>query len=160
MVVLKVWLWEVATGRLETKVSHSGEDSLTCASWAPDGRRLAVVSKEKCREGSSIVESYTHHSHREATGASCISVTLMAQFSTGSHQISSPFSLSIHNPSSWQIIFPTEHSQSSSWEGVRVQCLAYRADGRHILAADTHHRVRLIQSPTSFSYISYIFQVV
>ena len=100
MVVLKVWLWEVATGRLETKVSHSGEDSLTCASWAPDGRRLAVVSKEKCREGSSIVESYTHHSHREATGASCISVTLMAQFSTGSHQISSPFSLSIHNPSS------------------------------------------------------------
>ena len=91
MVVLKVWLWEVATGRLETKVSHSGEDSLTCASWAPDGRRLAVVSKEKCREGSSIVESYTHHSHREATGASCISVTLMAQFSTGSRQISSPF---------------------------------------------------------------------
>ena len=26
-----------------------------------------------------------------------------------------------------------------------MQCLAYRADGRHILAADTHHRVRLIQ---------------
>ena len=60
MVVLKVWLWEVATGRLETKVSHSGEDSLTCASWAPDGRRLAVVSKEKCREGSSIVEPTIH----------------------------------------------------------------------------------------------------
>ena len=80
MVALKVWLWEVATGRLETKViieigchhylyhpmisnhmlylefhctnlvsvkvSHSGEDSLTCASWAPDGRRLAVVRKD------------------------------------------------------------------------------------------------------------------
>jgi hypothetical protein len=29
-----------------------------------------------------------------------------------------------------------------SWEGVRVQCLNYRADGKHILAADTHHRVR------------------
>ena len=35
-----VWTWCV-------KVSHSGEDSLTCASWAPDGRRLAVVSKEQ-----------------------------------------------------------------------------------------------------------------
>ena len=33
-----------------------------------------------------------------------------------------------------------------------MQCLAYRADGRHILAADTHHRVRLIVF--TFSFIS------
>ena len=31
---------------------------------------------------------------------------------------------------------------SDSWEGVRVQAMAYRADGRRILAADTHHRIR------------------
>ena len=38
-----------------------------------------------------------------------------------------------------------------SWEGVRVQCLAYRADGRHILAADTLHRVRLMwKSPLTW----------
>lgn len=29
-----------------------------------------------------------------------------------------------------------------SWEGVRVQCLGYRADGKTVLAADTHHRIR------------------
>ena len=29
-----------------------------------------------------------------------------------------------------------------SWEGVRVQGLAYRGDGKQILAADTHHRIR------------------
>ncbi|XP_076063985.1 WD repeat-containing protein 26-like isoform X2 [Oratosquilla oratoria] len=29
-----------------------------------------------------------------------------------------------------------------SWEGVRVQCLAYRADGKCVLASDTHHRIR------------------
>ncbi|KPM11136.1 WD repeat-containing protein 26-like protein [Sarcoptes scabiei] len=29
-----------------------------------------------------------------------------------------------------------------SWEGVRVQSLAYKSDGRTILAADTHHRIR------------------
>ena len=31
-----------------------------------------------------------------------------------------------------------------------MQCLAYRADGRHILAADTHHRVRLIHIVFTF----------
>lgn len=29
-----------------------------------------------------------------------------------------------------------------TWEGVRVQCLAYRKDGKQVLAADTHHRIR------------------
>ncbi|XP_021957244.1 WD repeat-containing protein 26 [Folsomia candida] len=29
-----------------------------------------------------------------------------------------------------------------SWEGVRVQCLGYRGDGKTVLAADTHHRIR------------------
>jgi sugar lactone lactonase YvrE len=29
-----------------------------------------------------------------------------------------------------------------SWEGVRVQALAWKADGKTVLAADTHHRIR------------------
>lgn len=29
-----------------------------------------------------------------------------------------------------------------SWEGVRVQCLAYKNDGKTVLAADTHYRIR------------------
>lgn len=29
-----------------------------------------------------------------------------------------------------------------SWEGVRVQCLAYAKDGKSVLASDTHHRIR------------------
>nr|XP_027199303.1 WD repeat-containing protein 26-like [Dermatophagoides pteronyssinus] len=29
-----------------------------------------------------------------------------------------------------------------SWEGVRVMCLAYKNDGKTVLAADTHHRIR------------------
>lgn len=85
----EVWLWEVSTGRLETKVSHSGEDSLTCVSWSPDGRRLAV--------GGNRGQFYQCDTHGTVL---------------------------------------------DSWEGVRVQCLAYRADGKNILAADTHHRVR------------------
>ena len=29
-----------------------------------------------------------------------------------------------------------------SWEGVRVQCVGCQADGKNVLAADTHHRIR------------------
>lgn len=29
-----------------------------------------------------------------------------------------------------------------SWEGVRVSCLWCRDDGKTVLAADTHHRIR------------------
>lgn len=29
-----------------------------------------------------------------------------------------------------------------SWEGVRVNGLWYRSDGKTILAADSHHRIR------------------
>jgi sugar lactone lactonase YvrE len=29
-----------------------------------------------------------------------------------------------------------------SWEGVRVQALAWKTDGKTVLAADTHHRIR------------------
>jgi len=85
----EVWVWEVASGRLETKVSHSGDDSLTCVSWSPDGRRLTV--------GGNRGQFYQCDTHGTVL---------------------------------------------DSWEGVRVQCLAYRADGRHILAADTHNRIR------------------
>jgi len=84
-----VWLWDVNSGRLESKVSHSGEDSLTCVSWAPDGRRLACGGER-------------------------------GQF----YQCD------------------TQGTVLDSWEGVRVQSLAYRADGKQILAADTHHRIR------------------
>ena len=29
-----------------------------------------------------------------------------------------------------------------SWEGVRVKCLWCRSDGKTVLAADSHHRIR------------------
>jgi len=85
----EVWVWDITTGRVEGKVSHSGEDSLTCCAWSPDGRRLSV--------GGNRGQFYQTDSHGTVT---------------------------------------------DSWEGVRVQCLTYRSDGRHILAADTHHRLR------------------
>ena len=84
------------------QVSHSGEDSLTCVSWAPDGRRLACGGQR-------------------------------GQF----YQCD------------------TQGTVLDSWEGVRVQSLAYRADGKQILAADTHHRIRRsVQHPRPSIHLS------
>ncbi|XP_023320596.1 WD repeat-containing protein 26-like [Eurytemora carolleeae] len=84
-----VYIWDIAGGRIENKISHTQEDSLTTVSWSPDGTRLAA--------GGSRGQFYQFDSHGNI---------------------------------------------NNSWEGVRVQALAYRSDGKHILAADTHHRLR------------------
>jgi len=85
----EVWIWDVPLGRLETKVSHSNEDSLTWVCWSPDGKRLIC--------GGNKGQFYQCDNHGTVL---------------------------------------------DSWEGVRVQGLAYRQDGKQILAADTHHRIR------------------
>ena len=36
----EIHLWNVDTGLLEGKISHSTEDSLTTVSWSPDGRKI------------------------------------------------------------------------------------------------------------------------
>ncbi len=40
------------------------------------------------------------------------------------------------------ILKDLEGNVLESWEGVRVQALAWKADGKTVLAADTHHRIR------------------
>lgn len=88
-VAFQVVIWNVDSGTLEAKISHSSEDSLTTVCWSPDGTKLAC--------GGAKGNFY----QTDAKGV-----------------------------------------VSDSWEGVRVQCLAYRADSRSVLAADTHNRIR------------------
>ncbi|XP_024136670.1 WD repeat-containing protein 26, partial [Oryzias melastigma] len=38
----ELWLWNVQTGELRTKMSQSHEDSLTCVAWNPDGKRFVT----------------------------------------------------------------------------------------------------------------------
>jgi len=37
----EVYVWNVDSGALEFKISHSSEDSLTTVAWSPDGRKIA-----------------------------------------------------------------------------------------------------------------------
>ncbi|KAI1302344.1 WD repeat-containing protein 26 [Halotydeus destructor] len=84
-----VWVWNVRTGELRTKMNNSTEDSLTSCAWHKDGKKFAC--------GGTRGQFYQ-----------C----------------------------------DLDGNLLDSWEGVRVQCLAYRKDGKHILAADTHNRIR------------------
>lgn len=85
----ELWVWQVETGQLRTKLSHASEDSLTSCAWHPDGRRFVAGG---CR----------------------------GQF----------------------YLCDLEGNVLESWEGVRVQALAWKTDGKTVLAADTHHRIR------------------
>lgn len=84
-----LWIWDVEHEKLVTKVSHSTDDSLTCAAFNKDGTRFV-------------------------TGGT------RGQF----------------------YLVDLDGTVHDHWEGVRVNGLAFRADNKTILAADTHYRIR------------------
>lgn len=84
-----LWIWDVEQEKLITKVSHSTDDSLTCAAFNKDGTRFV-------------------------TGGT------RGQF----------------------YLVDLDGTVHDNWEGVRVNGLAFRADNKTILAADTHYRIR------------------
>uniref|UniRef100_A0A674MN12 WD repeat-containing protein 26 n=1 Tax=Takifugu rubripes TaxID=31033 RepID=A0A674MN12_TAKRU len=85
----ELWIWNIQTGELRTKMSQSHEDSLTSVAWNPDGKRFVTGGQRgqfyQCDLDGNLLDS---------------------------------------------------------WEGVRVQCLWCLSDGRTVLAADTHQRIR------------------
>ncbi|CAG2106775.1 unnamed protein product, partial [Medioppia subpectinata] len=84
-----LWVWNVQSGELRVKVSHSPEDSLTTCSWHKDGKKFVTGGQRgqfyQCDLDGNVIDT---------------------------------------------------------WEGVRVQCLCFRKDGKTVLAADTHQRIR------------------
>ncbi|KAI8422108.1 hypothetical protein MSG28_006031 [Choristoneura fumiferana] len=84
-----LWIWNMETEQLQTKMSHSQEDSLTAVAWHAGSDKFVCGG----------ARGQFYHCTREG-----------------------------------QLL--------NSWDGVRVNALATRGDGRGVLAADTHHRVR------------------
>ncbi|XP_064490084.1 WD repeat-containing protein 26-like isoform X2 [Ornithodoros turicata] len=84
-----LWIWNVETGELRVKMTHSPEDSLTSCAWHRDGKKFV-------------------------TGG------IRGQF----YQCD------------------LDGNVLDSWEGVRVHGLHCRSDGKTVLAADTHNRIR------------------
>lgn len=84
-----VWVWNIQTGDLRVKMSHTPEDSLTSCAWHKDGKKFVTGGTRgqfyQCDLDGNVLDS---------------------------------------------------------WEGVRVLCLWCRKDGKTVLAADTHNRIR------------------
>ena len=126
-------MWNVDTGLLEGKISHSTEDSLTTVSWSPDGRKITC--------GGSRGKIFLKHVQ--------VPNEQNKQISNVHYQITT---LVVVNHILFKFPFYYQTGQFyqcdakgqvlDSWEGVRVQCLSYRRDGKSVLAADTHHRLR------------------
>ncbi|OCT77552.1 hypothetical protein XELAEV_18028644mg [Xenopus laevis] len=55
----ELWLWNVQTGELRTKMSQSHEDSLTSVAWNPDGKRF-VTGGQRGHDGKTVLASDTH----------------------------------------------------------------------------------------------------
>uniref|UniRef100_A0A8C1B244 WD repeat-containing protein 26 n=1 Tax=Cyprinus carpio carpio TaxID=630221 RepID=A0A8C1B244_CYPCA len=58
----ELWLWNVQTGELRTKMSQSHEDSLTSVAWNPDGKRFVTGGQRgqfyQCDLDGNLLESW------------------------------------------------------------------------------------------------------
>uniref|UniRef100_A0A8C1KGH3 WD repeat-containing protein 26 n=1 Tax=Cyprinus carpio TaxID=7962 RepID=A0A8C1KGH3_CYPCA len=58
----ELWLWNVQTGELRTKMSQSHEDSLTSVAWNPDGKRFVTGGQRgqfyQCDLEGNLLESW------------------------------------------------------------------------------------------------------
>ncbi|TUD52956.1 WD repeat-containing protein 26 [Bagarius yarrelli] len=58
----ELWLWNVQTGELRTKMSQSHEDSLTSVAWNPDGKRFVTGGQRgqfyQCDLDGNLVDSW------------------------------------------------------------------------------------------------------
>ncbi|XP_071961748.1 WD repeat-containing protein 26-like [Antedon mediterranea] len=57
-----LWIWNTETGILKTKMTHSPEDSLTCAAWNVDGKRFVTGGIKgqfyRCHIDGGIIDSW------------------------------------------------------------------------------------------------------
>ena len=103
---------------MEGKISHSTEDSLTTVSWSPDGRKITCGGSRGNNYEYSPTKNILHQLKMYPIHRNIF--LFLGQF--------------YQCDAKGQVL--------DSWEGVRVQCLSYRKDGKSVLAADTHHRLR------------------
>jgi len=106
-------VWNANSGELHIKIAPGPEDSLTSAAWHPDSKKFVT--------GGTRGQFYL-----------CVSLYYVLAWST---------MLAVRN----EIVLFIQDLDGNvldSWEGVRVQCLGYRGDGKTVLAADTHNRIR------------------
>ncbi|XP_072939037.1 WD repeat-containing protein 26 isoform X2 [Epargyreus clarus] len=130
-----IWDFDPVVKRLTFRKSLEGHPyGVSYLAWSPDGRYLIAVGPEDSPD-IWIWNIATEQLHVKMTHSQEDSITAAAW-----HASSDKF---VCGGSRGQFYhFRLDGTLANSWDGVRVNALACRADGR-VLAADTHHRVRL-----------------
>lgn len=102
--------------------------------WSPDGRYLLAAGPEDCPD-LWIWNVDTEQLHLKMNHSQEDSLTAAAWHAGSDRFVCGGARGQFYSCS-------LDGGVLSSWDGVRVNALACRGDGRSVLAADTHHRVR------------------
>jgi len=130
-----IWSLDPATLKLTHDKLLDGHTTIIAYfAWSPDSSKLAVCGPEDCPEVYiwDVCGGRLENKISQNQGDSLTSVS----WSPDGRKLATGGS----RGQFYQLDYPG--NINNSWEGVRVQGLAYRADGQRILAADTHHRLR------------------
>ncbi|XP_063625613.1 WD repeat-containing protein 26 [Cydia splendana] len=130
-----IWDYDPQARRLAFRKSLEGHSyGVSYLAWSPDGRWLIAAGPEDCPDlwiwnmETETLATKMSHSQED-------SLTAVAW-----HAGSDKF---VCGGARGQFYHCSKEGQLlNSWDGVRVNALATRGDGRGVLAADTHHRVR------------------
>eukprot|EP00088_Acartia_fossae_P019152 TRINITY_DN2112_c0_g2_i2.p1 TRINITY_DN2112_c0_g2~~TRINITY_DN2112_c0_g2_i2.p1 ORF type:complete len:700 (-),score=119.52 TRINITY_DN2112_c0_g2_i2:286-2385(-) len=129
-----IWKFDPKTLKLTNdKVLEGHSQGVSFFAWSPDSTKLAVCGPEDSPEVF-VFDIPTGRLDKKLCNSQEDSLTTVAWAPNGM--------LTAGSNKGQFYQFDCMGSVLNSWEGVRVQCLAQRSDGRTVLAADTHHRLR------------------
>jgi len=129
-----IWRFDPKTLKLTNDKVLEGHSQGVCFfAWSPDSLKLAVCGPEDSPEVW-VWDIPSGRLDRKLCNSQDDSLTTVAWAPNGM--------ITAGGNKGQFYQFDCMGSVLNSWEGVRVQCLAQRSDGRTVLAADTHHRLR------------------
>lgn len=130
-----IWDFDPVAKRLSFRKSlESHTYGVSFLAWSPDGRYLIAAGPEDCPD-LWIWNMETEQLHLKMTHSQEDSLTAVAWHSQGDKFVCGGARGQFYHCS-------LDGTLINCWDGVRVNALCCRSDGRSVLAADTHHRVR------------------
>lgn len=129
-----IWDFDPVSLALKHNKSFERHHAAAFFAWSPDSTRIAVCGPEESEE-IFIWNVETGALESKISNASEDSLVTVSWSPDGRL-------LACGGTKGQFYQCDTKGQVLDSWEGVRVQCLSYRRDGKHILAADTHNRIR------------------
>ncbi|XP_014671792.1 PREDICTED: WD repeat-containing protein 26-like [Priapulus caudatus] len=133
---LIIWDVDMDTHQLKHRRTFDGHSyGVSYISWSPDDKYVAACGPDDCSElwvwNVETGEQRVKISHSPEDSLICCSF----------HKDGKKFVCGGTRGQFYQC--DLDGNLLDSWEGVRVQCLWCRNDGKTVYAADTHHRIRI-----------------